>query len=169
MKLTKEISQERYIDFIKRWSDIYNSGFLIFVAVLATVFINIFTNNSEISILQAFQAQFVLIFILFAIAALFISLIVSCILYILIVFGFGSLVYLVNRVNYYLFKKWGLSSVLGLSWIILGIGIFLMYYFGTLSVGGVIGLICILIGIAPSYLSIRNKVEKDNAVPAYIN
>ena len=156
---------QKYIEFIKSWSKIYNIGFPIFIAVLATVFINIFTNNTPITITKVFDKSFLLLFIFYALTAILFSLIITMILYGIFVFIFGSTVFLMKELNEIILENYSWLGVFLFNLFLLIMG-FKLFFIHRLSTFGIVGLILILLSISPIYLKVKTKIEVKS--PSYV-
>jgi len=158
----------KYSEFIKNFSGIYKKGFVVFVAVLAAIFINIYTSKLNLDISDTFNVIIVLLFVTLAIVAILISLICSAILFFIIVYGFGSVLFVVQVISNKIYDKWGLLITIIIDFIVLSIGIYLSFSFNYPSLFLLFGLFLELLAIIPFAYTLSNKITKHKAVPAYI-
>lgn len=157
-----------YKRFITFYADFYKKGFLVFVAVFATIFINIMTNSLDIDIATSFHPLLIFTFTLHTLFSILLAVIVSGVLYFIFVWVFGSAIYIVQLGSNYIYNKFGLFVTMILSFIILIVGATLSLYFKYPSGLWLLGLGLELVGMVPFVYTISNKLRKNKAVPAYV-
>lgn len=160
--------KSQYLKFIGEFSEFFKKGFPIFLAVLAGIFINIYTSKLNVDIASSFDLLIIYSFVILALIAILISTISTAILYFIMVWGFGSFTFLVQKLSNFLFRRFGLTIALLLSLDIALVGFFIMNRFEYPSFYWVLGLTLEIIGFIPCIYLSRNKIVINHAIPFYV-
>lgn len=137
----------KYKNFIEYWSEYFNHFIPIFIAVLSTIFINLYTKNLDVSTSNIFNKFLTLAFVSYALIVVGISMIITFFVYAFLVYGLGSILFFTGRLGLYLSKKVGMLLILIISLLFIMVGFILFLDLNPTKMR--IGSSLILIGLGP--------------------
>lgn len=160
-----------YNEFISNWSKNFTSFFPIFVGLLATIFITLFIKDMSIPAGEIFSSILTMAFSLIVLSSLWVSIIVAGILYVLMILGLGSLVYLIQKLIDKIISKWGVIPIIIVILVLFLIGVPLSLTSRTLTWLWMFGLLLealgIIIGIhiISGYIEIIDNIKNNTNLP----
>lgn len=159
-----------YQKFIKQWAEFYNKGFPIFVAIFATIFVNIYTQNIQITIADAFSKIITLAFAIYALSVLLISIFVAGIFWFFMVIVLGTIIFLIQKMSYWIHDKAGMRGTIILyilSLVVIGAGFWFSFPQQSLNMK-LLGYSLVFIGLVPWSYGVINTIKRKEFVPYYI-
>ena len=150
---------QKYGEFLSNWSNNFNNWFPVFVGLLATIFITILTKDVNVPPQELFSYILTSVFTIVVLQSLLISIIVAGILYVFIIFVFGSLAYLLQKITYYIQIKLRSIAILSLVIILTFLGFYITRIEKAVNWPWMIGLLIESIGVMMALFIISHYLK----------